>query len=55
MAREQSRINPDFIESQTQKRNIQEQNLGNENSINSLKARVLNLEELLAVKSYSVV
>ena len=51
--RELSRINPEFLNNQVIKRKSTEDNPGNENSVPQLKLRVENLENLLAVKSYS--
>ena len=49
-----SRVSPEFLQSQKEKRTATQTNPGNENSVPAIRDRVANLEHLLAVKSYTV-
>ena len=53
--RKQSRVDPDFLQNQKDKRTATEDNPGGENAVPQLRVRVENLEHLLSVKSYAAV
>ena len=52
MPRQQSRVDPAFLQTQKDKRTTTATNPGGENSVPAMRVRVENLEHLLAVKSY---
>ena len=54
MPRLNSRINPDFVESQKAKREVQEDTPSSQNSVPQLRERVNQLEEILGIKSYAL-
>ncbi len=52
--RKPSRVNPQFLAQQKDKRVLTEDTPSSQNSIPDLRNRLNNLEELLGVKSYTV-